>query len=310
MTMTRPLATVGNVNVDLILGRVAPWPRPGAEVLCMDDDLRIGGAAGNVALAWAGLGVPFQIAANTGTDHFGDWLRQGFGPVADRWTRTEGRTTLSVGITHPDDDRTFLTTRGHLPRLGWDDVNAQIDWDALSGGMLLLCGSFLTDRLAAEYDRLFATAEARNVAVALDTGWPLEGWTDRVLGMTDAWVARSTVVLFNEIEATSLTGRSDAKSALAELAARLPEDGIAVVKRGRQGAIAQHRGARFAAGAPEVAVRDTIGAGDVFNAAFLAALAANRHIAAALSSATATASLAISTEPRRYTALSSQEILP
>ena len=63
----------------------------------------------------------------------------------------------------------------------------------------------------------------------------------------------------------------------------------------RQGAIAQHEGARFAAGAPEVAVRDTIGAGDVFNAAFLAALAADRHIAAALSSATATASLAIST---------------
>ena len=44
--------------------------------------------------------------------------------------------------------------------------------------MLLLCGSFLTDRLTAEYDRLFATAEARNVAVALDTGWPLDGWTE------------------------------------------------------------------------------------------------------------------------------------
>ena len=81
--MTGPLAMVGNVNVDLILGPVSPWPKPGGEVFCPQEELRIGGAAGNVALAWAGLGVPFQIAANSGPDQFGDWLRQGFGPAAE-----------------------------------------------------------------------------------------------------------------------------------------------------------------------------------------------------------------------------------
>ena len=37
MMITRPLAVVGNVNVDLIIGPVAPWPNPGSEVMCPHD---------------------------------------------------------------------------------------------------------------------------------------------------------------------------------------------------------------------------------------------------------------------------------
>ena len=77
--MMRPLATLGNVNVDLILGPLAPWPVPGSEVLCPEEDLRVGGAAGNAALAWQAMGLPFQCVASTGSDPFGDWLRAGLG---------------------------------------------------------------------------------------------------------------------------------------------------------------------------------------------------------------------------------------
>jgi sugar/nucleoside kinase (ribokinase family) len=58
------LAVAGNVNVDLIMGAVTPWPDPGTEVLADHHDLRPGGSAGNTALAWAGLGVEFTIASN------------------------------------------------------------------------------------------------------------------------------------------------------------------------------------------------------------------------------------------------------
>jgi sugar/nucleoside kinase (ribokinase family) len=47
-------------------------------------------------------------------------------------------------------------------------------------------------------------------------------------------------------------------------------------------------------------VVDTIGAGDVFNAAFLAALARNEPLAACLAAGTGVASRAISTRPRTY----------
>lgn len=304
----RPLAIVGNVNVDLILGPIAPWPMPGTEVLCANDDLRIGGAAGNVALAWQAMNIPFQCAANTGDDHFGEWLRNGFGRVSRNWSKNNGATALSVGITHPNAERTFFSTLGHLPLLDWEHVDTQIDWAALAGGTLLLCGSFLTMRLAEDYDKLFCKARRNDVMVALDTGWPLQGWTDPVRHAVEAWVSRSDIVLLNEIEAINLTQQKDAATALDALLERMPKEGVAVVKRGANGAIAARHGATFGASAPTVCVNDTIGAGDIFNAAFLAERAKGAETGTALQAAVDIASIAISTDPRIYSTTPPQEL--
>ena len=53
----KPLAVIGNVNVDLIMGPAAPWPQPGTEIIVDHDELRVGGSAGNAALAWMALGM-------------------------------------------------------------------------------------------------------------------------------------------------------------------------------------------------------------------------------------------------------------
>ena len=299
--MTRPLATIGNVNVDLIMGPVEPWPAPGSETFCAHDDLRVGGSAGNTALAWIGMGVPFQIAASTGDDRFGDWLNEALGGHAARWTRAAAQTTVSVGLTHPGDERSFFTTNGHLPLLTWVQVEAMIDWPALAGGTLLLCGCFLMPALAAEYAALFDRADAGGIAVALDTGWPPGGWTNAVRAQTMDWVARCGVVLFNEVEATSLTGVADLDAAAETLARAMPDGAIVVIKLGVNGALAHRAGITVRRSAPRVEVRDTIGAGDVFNAALLAALADDASLDRALERAVQTASLAVSTEPRRYT---------
>jgi len=39
----RPLAVIGNVNVDLIVGPVAPWPKAGTETVVDHDELRVCG---------------------------------------------------------------------------------------------------------------------------------------------------------------------------------------------------------------------------------------------------------------------------
>ena len=81
----------------------------------------------------------------------------------------------------------------------------------------------------------------------------------------------------------------------------MPEDSIVVVKRGPDGAIAVGPdGALVSAEAPAVKVVDTIGAGDVFNAAFLAALAGGAPLGDCVAAGTAVASRAISTLPRSY----------
>ena len=297
----KPLAVIGNVNVDLILGPAAPWPAPGTEVIVDHDELRVGGSAGNSALAWAALGVDFTIAANVGSDEFGRWLRQAFGARSERWpVRPEG-TTLSVGITHPDGERTFFTTRGHLPRFSLADVRAVLDGAQLSGGYALLCGGFLTVDLTADYPALFDWADRHGITLALDTGWPLEGWTEANQLATQAWLSRCGCVLMNEVETTTLAGLADPVAAARSLKGHMPDGAIVVVKCGSEGAIGiDADGTLYKAAAPVVEVVDTIGAGDVFNAGFLAALAEGQPLQACLEAGTRIASQAISTLPRSY----------
>ncbi|MDB5524984.1 MAG: PfkB domain protein [Rhizobium sp.] len=297
----RPLAVIGNVNVDLILGPAEPWPKAGTEVIVDHDELRVGGQAGNSALVWNALGVDYAIAASVGNDQFGRWLSETFGAHGARWPVSREKTTLSVGITHPDGERTFFTTRGHLPRFSLADVFSVIDGTTLAGGYALVCAGFLTDDLTNEYPALFDWADQHGITVALDTGWPLDGWTEANCAATRSWLSRCGISLLNEIETTTLAGMADPIGAAREIRSHMPDGAIVVVKRGPEGAIAIGAdGLLVAVDAPVVTVVDTIGAGDVFNAAFLAALAANEPLEACLKAATTIASRAISTLPRSY----------
>lgn len=297
----KPLTVIGNVNADLIMGPAAPWPKPGTEIILDHDELRVGGSAGNAALAWMGMGVEFSIAANTGNDVFGTWLAEAFGSHGAAMPVHPGSTTLSVGIVHPDGERTFFTTRGHLVHFSLADVLAALKGRDLSGGYGLLCGSFLTDRLVADYDRLFDWADGQGLSLALDTGWPSDGWTGANREAVRGWLGRCRIALFNEVESTTLTDTADAVAAAHAMRALMPEGSVAVVKCGPGGAVAvDAAGQLHRAAAPEVTVVDTIGAGDVFNAGFLAALAAGRPVGESLEAGVRTASRAISTHPRSY----------
>lgn len=301
MTTPFPLAVVGNVNVDLVMGPVVPWPRTGTEIVVGHSDLRCGGAAGNVAMTWRALGHDFQIAANTGRDAFGDWLRIGLVPQSDGWPLSDAATTISVGLTHPDSERTFFTTRGHVADLSWPAVRAMVDWPRLSGGVLLVCGTFVTDGLTADYDALFAHARSHGARIALDTGWPSEGWTPATIRRVRGWLAQCHCLLLNEVETSALSGGHAPEAAPSALLPLMPEGALVVVKCGAEGVVAgDGSGAVLNVPAPRVMVTDTIGAGDIFNAAFLAARADGRPLPACLDAGARTASAAISTSPRRY----------
>lgn len=301
MSEPRPLAVVGNVNVDLIMGPVLPWPKPGTETIVDRSDLRIGGAAGNVALAWQALGRDFQIAANTGKDQFGDWLRRAFAPMSDNWPIADTDTTISVGLTHHDSERTFFTTRGHLAELTWAQVRTLIDWPGLAGGMLLVSGTFVSDALVQDYDALFGCARTNNVKVALDTGWPTDGWTPETIRRVRGWLGQCDCLLLNEAETRELSGGCAPDQAPANLLPLMPAGAVVAVKCGAAGVVGQtEAGPLLRIPAPAVRALDTIGAGDIFNAAFMAAWSDGQALATCLERGVMTASTAISTSPRQY----------
>jgi sugar/nucleoside kinase (ribokinase family) len=298
-TQTGTLYVAGNVNVDLIMGPLARWPDVGTETLLPHSEMRVGGQAGNTALALAGLGARYRIIANTGDDPLGAWLRGAFPEHASDWSRSSRPTTLTVGIVHPGDERTFFTTIGHLAEFAPGQVLERLPLRAETGDLILVCGVFLSPRLVAGGRQLFETLKQRGFVTALDAGWPSQGW-DSVRSQVESWLPLTDHVLFNEIETMALAGTKDLDAAMQWFLERLPSEASLVVKRGAQGAEAWHHGQHLSSPAPMVKVIDTIGAGDTFNAGYLLACATGCDLATRLSTAVATASAAISTSPRRF----------
>ncbi|MDQ3460471.1 MAG: carbohydrate kinase family protein [Deinococcota bacterium] len=293
------LMVTGNVNVDVLMGRLAPWPRAGTEVEVAQYALRVGGALGNTALALTALGAEASYFANVGSDVLGDWLYEELARRGCTLERSSGETALTVGISHPGGQRTFLSHLGHFR-----DFDARAVHDAATtaaaGSLLLVSGYFLLPGLRAEALDLMASARRRGVLTLLDTGWPTEGWTEAVKEEIFGLLPHCDFFLPNLEEAEALTGERKVASCLSQLNPHLA--GRTIVKLGREGAGFLEHGKLVTVAAPQVEVVDTVGAGDSFNAGFLAGLKRARPWQDAVTLAVHTASLAIASDPRRYPA--------
>lgn len=290
------LHLIGNVNLDVVMGPLASWPRMGTEIFLGDNEVRAGGAAGNAALALRALGVPVELHASLGRDLFGDLLARELGELATGLDRVSLDTAYSVGITHPSGERTFLTHLGHLD--AFDVAAAQRRIVGAPQSRVLVCGYFLVAplRTAAAVDLLRAAQTAGHVTL-LDTGWPSGGFGPKAQDELAELLPWLDIVLPNEIEAKAWTGHDDVDGAIEAFAEQRVQ---AVVKRGSFGASWWQGDHTRHLRAPVVDVVDTIGAGDAFNAAFLAALQRGWATAEAVTAAIDYASRVVATRPRSY----------
>jgi sugar/nucleoside kinase (ribokinase family) len=293
------ITVIGNVNIDWIMGPVTPWPKPGTEIWVPHSELRVGGAAGNAAFALKAMGAPYRIVASVGNDMFGRWLAQAFGAAARRWPVAPVATTASVGITYPNGERTFFTSAGHLDRLSLGDVMGQLPKRARAGEVALLLGGFLSPPLLGRYEALLAQLRRIGFAIALDPSWPPQGWA-KMRRRVAAWLSACDHVLLNEAESCALSGEDSVAKAGPWIERRARPGATVIIKQGPRGASAWQDGRKARAVAPRVKVVDTIGAGDVFDAAYLRARCLGAGLAEALSEGVRVASAVVSTYPRRY----------
>lgn len=266
---------VGDANVDLVLaGDVVP--RFGqAEQLLDRAELVLGGSASIVACGAARLEVPTTLVARVGRDAFGevvlDALRERGVDLHDVVIDDSVATGISVILSGPD-DRAILTSLGTIPTLSARDVVARLNaWDG-PPGVLHVASYFLQPRLAEELPQVFEHARRRGWTTALDTNWdPAEEWS----GVGDL-LPHLDVLLPNRSELRALARAlgSDAESD-EEGARRIARRGPrVVVKDGARGGWSV-TGTGDVHRAPGIAVDvvDTTGAGDSFDAGYLAALA-------------------------------------
>lgn len=297
------LSIVGDVSVDLVLGTLDGWPRVGTERLLPRSELRAGGSAANSALAARHLGLPAHLIGAIGDDDLAQWLRLQLAGIQVDLQTCASDTTVSVGLMHADGERTFFTSHGHLQHLGPDFVLERLP-PASPGSIALFTAPFLLPRLRAGFAGLLAEAAARGHEIALDTGWPPEGWTAQVQREVEGWLAHCDHLLVNELEATSLAGGAHARlqpeDAAQRVGARLKPGAHLVIKLGADGALGWVRGRSQRCAAEAVAgVFDTVGAGDGFNTGYLAARCNGAGLGEALAAGCRTAAAILPRFPRK-----------
>jgi sugar/nucleoside kinase (ribokinase family) len=291
---------IGAVAVDMIMGPVAPWPLPGTETFVTHSEIRAGGPAGNTALALQALKISHRVICNVGSDVFGRWLTESFGDQAHQWDVAKAPTTISVAIEHPGGERSFITAPGNLEHLTADGILAALPAKARHGDIALFTGVFLYPKLLASFGAILGSVGKRGYKVALDTGWPPGGWSEEIKSLASSWLAHCDHVLLNEIESQSISDEQSITEAAKWLAERAKPGAAIIIKRGANGASAWQAGITTEVPAPKVRVVDTTGAGDAFNAGYLAACLRGVDISRALQEGIEIASAAIASSPRHY----------
>ncbi|MFD3400644.1 carbohydrate kinase family protein [Kribbella sp. NPDC058693] len=266
--MTFDLLVIGDANPDVVVGPVAqPILFGQKERLVPSGSLVLGGSASIMACGAARLGLRVAFAGRVGDDAAGAFVRTA---LSDRGVNVDALVTdptlptpLTTILTSGD-DRAILTSPGCMPSTAAEDVPRSL----LRSVRHVHAGSFyLLPELAIGLAGLFKEAKAAKATTSLDPNDDPAGKWDRV--MLDPILRVTDYFLPNAAEALALTGHHSVVDAAGILARRGP---LVVVKNGAEGALAHNGSKVITAPALKVETVDAIGAGDSFDAGWVAAV--------------------------------------
>jgi sugar/nucleoside kinase (ribokinase family) len=266
----RPVVVVlGDLMLDVVLTPDEPL-RGGTDVPGRVA-LRQGGSAANTARWLARLGARVSLVCAVGRDPAGRALVDGLRAhdVRVRAVRVRGHRTGRIGVVvGPGGERSFVADRGAADRLAPADLRS--DWFDHAELIHLPAYSLLGSPLDASAADAIRHTRAAGGAVSIDLAsvGPLVGHGIRAARQTIE--AASPELLFATAGEAAVVLGGARTERLVDLAP------LVVVKRGAKGASVFQRTAsgdivRFEVAAQRVTTVDTTGAGDAFDAGFIAA---------------------------------------
>ncbi len=283
---TRPydLLVVGELNVDILVnGDTVP---EFGQVEKLVDNIVVtgGGSAAIMAAAASRLGLRVLYASVVGDDLFGQMMLDVMGAAGVDVSHVVVDPGVATGATihllKPDGDRAMLTHLGSIAHI----TPALFDpaWYA-EVRHLHLASPFLLSGLFPEMQAMASEAHRHGMTVSLDTNWdPSEEWAlGHLLDEVD-------ILLPNEAELLALSGAQSADAAMDALEAQVT---VLAVKRGTRGAVGAQGSDRVEVPAFRVDAVDATGAGDTFDAGFLAAWLRGATLTQALVTGSAAAAL-------------------
>jgi len=279
------LLVLGDANPDLILVGDVEAVFGQAEKLVEGHHVAVGGSGAIMACGAARLGLRTAFAGVVGDDAFGRFMIDALEArgVDTRGVRVDPDrpTGLSVVLAR-DDDRATLTSLGTIGDL----AGAAVDPDLLVQARHVHVASYYLQRaLQPDLPELFDAVHAADASTSIDPNWdPAERWDSDLLAL----LSRTDCFLPNSTEARDITGVDDIDVAAQALAGH---GGVVAIKFGQGGGLVIQGDEVVRSESIPADVVDTTGAGDNFDAGFIAARLRGWPLARCLSVAVACGSL-------------------
>lgn len=222
-----------------------------------------GGSAANTIFALSKMGFNTGLIGKVGKDRDGDFLIHSLqaGKVDTRWVRRNHESGVCLIILDKSQDRSIFIQPNANDTLRVDEIEVGL----LSHSRLLHMTSF-TGKLPMEAQK--ATFEHLHPPgkMSFDPG---EIYARRGLKEVEAFIERCSVLFVTEREIALLTSMAYERGCK-NLLSYGPD--VVVCKRGKEGSFLLTREDAFMIPAEHVEVVDNTGAGDVYNAGFLAGI--------------------------------------
>ncbi|MCC6804141.1 MAG: carbohydrate kinase family protein [Anaerolineae bacterium] len=257
------ILVAGELNADMVMSGLPSLPVLGRELVGTGFTMAMGSSSAITAARLAALGkadpdYAVDFVGLIGDDDIGRFVEsrlRGFGVHTDHVQTVSLPTGVTIALTYAR-DRAFVTYPGAMTAFD----GAALTPELLSRFDHLHVGSFfLQTSLQPHLARIFEMARAQGVTTSLDVGWdPTEVWLNNPY-LAPA-LAQVDDFLPNEDEAAALAPDIETLRRLVR--------GTLIVKRGAKGTSA-YADTVTAVPALTVAVVDTTGAGDAFNAGYI-----------------------------------------
>ncbi len=273
-----PVLCYGDICADLLIpyGRALSAQSGVVDADALSVHFSHGGSVANTAVTLARLGAQALFLGTAGQDAFGRALKEGLmreGVDASLLTLKEASMTTMVLLVLDEQGervpfaypRTKASQHDITAEQIPEDILSRISW-MHSSGMTLR-----EDPAATQQLDLMRRCHEAGIPVALDVNARLESLQDRTFSQNMNTALQYCDLLFGsaEDELCPLAEESDPDRAARKLLEIVP---MVVARRGEKGATVYTREQVFSSPAFSVPIRDRVGAGDVYDGAFLSSL--------------------------------------
>ena len=262
---SKKLLVVGELNVDLILNKIQGFPRIGTEIVADKMNFTLGSSSAIMASNVSALGIETFFCGMIGNDDFGKFVLKQLEEKKVHTKYIKNTSNEKTGVTvvmNYDQDRANVTYCGAMNAL---TIN-EIPWDNIKDfDHFHFSNYFLQNGIKKDITAIYRKAKKAGLTTSLDLQFdPQETWDfdyKKCLPYVD-------IFLPNESEILALTRKDTIAKAITEIK---PYANIIALKMGEKGSrLITEKCDIIAPPFTNKNFKDAIGAGDSFNAGFIA----------------------------------------